>query len=61
MLEDKIIREKIKDKVPDRKVRNVFFVCSSNDGRNVYAIVGNNNKIFGCALVDVALNIEVVL
>ena len=61
MLADEIIRNKIKDKIPEKKVRNIFFVCPSNDGKSVYAIVGNNNKIFGIALVDVALNIEVVL
>lgn len=61
MLADEIIRNKIKDKIPEKKVRNIFFVCPSNDGKSVYAIVGNNNKIFGIAMVDVALNIEVVL
>ena len=61
MLADEIIRNKIKDKIPEKKVRNIFFVCSSNDGKSVYAIVGNNNKIFGIAMVDVALNIEVIL
>lgn len=61
MLADEIIRNKIKDKIPDRKVRNIFFVCPSNDGKSVYAIVGNNNRIFGVALVDVALNIEVII
>lgn len=61
MLADEIIRNRIKDKIPDKKVRNIFFVCPSNDGKSVYAIVGNNNKIFGIAMVDVALNIEVVL
>lgn len=61
MLADEIIRNKIKDKIPEKKVRNIFFVCPSNDGKSVYAIVGNNNKIFGIAMVDVALNIEVIL
>lgn len=61
MLADEIIRNKIKDKIPGKKVRNIFFVCPSNDGKSVYAIVGNNNRIFGCAIVDVALNIDVII
>lgn len=64
MLADETIREKIRDEVyseTGKKVRNIFYVTSGTDGKSVYAIVGNNNKIFGVALVDAALNIEVVL
>lgn len=64
MLADEIIRNKIKDEVynaANKKVRNIFYVCSSNDGRSVYAIVGNNNKIFGCALVSANLSVEVII
>lgn len=52
MLADKIIRNKIKDKIPDKKVRNVFYVTAGIDGKSVYAICGNNNKVFGCAIVS---------
>ncbi len=61
MLADEIIRNKIKDKIPEKKVRNIFFVCPSNDGKSVYAIVGNNNRIFGCAIVSNTLEIEEII
>lgn len=64
MLADEIIRNKIRDEVygtTGKKVRNIFYVTSGTDGRSVYAIVGNNNKIFGVALVDVALGVEVII
>lgn len=64
MLADETIREKIRDEVygaTGKKVRNIFYVTSGTDGRSVYAIVGNNNKIFGVALVSANLSIEVVL
>lgn len=64
MLEEEIIREKIRDKVynaTNKKVRNVFYVTDGTDGKSVYAICGNNNKIFGVALVSPNLDIEVVL
>lgn len=64
MLADKVIREKIRDEVyseTGKKVRNIFYVTSGTDGKSVYAIVGNNNKIFGVAMVDVALGVEVIL
>lgn len=64
MLEEEIIRNKVRDKVYNatkKKVRNVFYITDCADGRSIYAIVGNNNKIFGCAIVSATLDIEVVL
>lgn len=61
MIADEIIRNKIKNKIPDKKVRNIFFVCPSLDGKSVYAIVGNNNKIFACAIVSNTLDIEEII
>ena len=64
MLADEIIRNKIRDEVynaVNKKVRNIFYVTSGTDGRSVYAIVGNNNKIFGVALVSANLGVEVII
>lgn len=61
MIADEIIRNKIKDKIPEKKVRNIFFVCPSIDGKNVYAIVGNNGRIFGTAIVSSTLEIEEII
>lgn len=58
---DSIIREKIREKIPDKKVRNIFFITYGDDGKNVYAIVGNNNKIFGVAIVSNTLEIEEII
>lgn len=64
MLADEIIRNKIRDKVLDttgKKVRNIFFVIDSTNGRSVYAIVGNNGHIFGLAIVSATLEIEDII
>lgn len=61
MIGDEIIRNKIKDKIPDKKVRNIFFVCPSIGGKNTYAIVGNNGRIFGIAIVSSTLEIEEII
>lgn len=64
MLADEIIRNKVRDKVynaTNKKVCNVFYVTDGTDGKSVYAICGNNNKIFGVAIVSSNLDIEVVL
>ena len=61
MLADEIIRNKIKGKIPGKKVRNIFYVTAGIDGKSVYAICGNNNKIFGCAIVSATLDIEEII
>ena len=60
MLADEIIRNKIKDKIPGKKVRNVFYVTAGIDGKSVYAICGNNNKIFAVAKISPEGEIEII-
>ena len=61
MIADEIIRNKIKDKIPDKKVRNIFFCYSGADGKNIYCLVGNNKHIFGVAIVSSTLEIEEII
>lgn len=64
MQQDKLIRERIKEKVLNetgKKVRNVFFCCNGIDNKNVYCLVGNNNNIFGVALVSDNFDVEVIV
>ena len=64
MLVEETIREKIRDEVLDttgKKVRNIFFVTASTNGRSVYAIVGNNGHIFGLAIMSATLEIEDII
>lgn len=64
MLANEIIRNKIRDEVyslTGKKVRNIFYVTSGTDGKSVYAVTGNNNKIFGVVMVDVALGVEIMV
>lgn len=63
MQQDKIIRERIKEKVYNetgKVVRNVFYL--TNDANKVYyCICGNNNNIFGVASINSENEIEVIL
>ncbi len=63
MEQDKLIRERIKVKVyneTEKVVRNVFYL--TNDGeKDYYCICGNNNSIFGVALINSKNEIEVIL
>lgn len=63
MQQDKLIRERIKEKVYNetgKTVRNVFYL--TNDAEKVYyCICGNQNKIFGVASINSKNEIEVIL
>ena len=63
MQQDKIIRERIKEKVYNetgKVVRNVFYLTNDTD-KVYYCICGNNNSIFGVASINSNNEIEVIL
>ena len=63
MQQDKIIRERIKEKVYNetgKVVRNVFYLTNGTD-KVYYCICGNNNSIFGVASINSENEIEVIL
>lgn len=63
MEQDKIIRERIKEKVYNetgKVVRNVFYLTNDTD-KVYYCICGNNNSIFGVASINSENEIEVIL
>lgn len=63
MQQDKIIRERIKEKVYNetgKTVRNVFYLTNDAD-KVYYCICGNNNSIFGVASINSENEIEVIL
>lgn len=52
---DKIIREQIGEKVQmdlGKKVRCVFYICTTKDDKIAYGVSGNNNNIFAIAMVN---------
>ena len=55
------IRKNIQDYVTWRKVQSVFKIGKLDDGRDIYGINGNNNKMFGCAIVSCTNEIEIIL
>lgn len=61
MLTDEIIRNKIQKKISGKKVHNISYLTACTGGRSVYAICGNNNKIFGHAVVSSTLDIEEII
>ena len=63
MEQDKIIREKIKEKVweeTQRKVRCVFFLARTDHNTIIYGVSGNSKGIFATAEVDALGDIYLV-
>ena len=54
-----VIRNEIQKKIPDQKVRNVWFLATTIEGNILYGISGNNNKFF--AVADVSPEFEIVV
>lgn len=63
MQQEKLIRERIKEKVYNetgKKCRNVFYL--TNDSEKVYyCICGNNNNIFGVVSINSKNEIDVIV
>lgn len=52
-MDNEDIRNLIQEKIPDRKVRCVYRICEAEDGRLVFGVNGNNNKIFSIAIINI--------
>lgn len=63
MEQDKLIREKIKEKVweeTQRKVRCVFFLARTDHDTIIYGVGGNSRGIFAIAEIDTLGNIHLI-
>lgn len=55
------LRKNIQNYVTWRKVQNIFKIGKLDDGRDIYGVNGNNNSMFGCAIVSCTNEIEIIL
>ena len=55
-----VIREMIQKKIPDKKVRNVWFLSVDAQNNILYGVNGNNNKFFAVAKISPKGEIEIV-
>ncbi len=63
MEQEKLVRDKIKEKVWEeiqRKVRCVFFLARTDHDTIIYGISGNSKGIFATAEVDAMGNIHLI-
>ena len=55
-----VIREMIQKKIPDKKVRNVWFLATDIYSNILYGVSGNNNKFFAVAKINQKGEVEII-
>ena len=55
-----VIREMIQKKIPDKKVRTVWFLSVDFQNNILYGISGNNNKFFAVAKINPKGEVEII-
>ena len=55
-----VIREMIQKKIPDKRVRNVWYLTVDIQNNILYGISGNNNNFFAVAKISPVGDIEII-
>ena len=55
-----VIRKMVQEKIPDKKVRNVWFLSEDIQNNILYGISGNNNKFFAVAKISPKGDVEII-
>ena len=55
-----VIREMIQKKIPDKKVRTVWFLATDIYSNILYGVSGNNNKFFAVAKISPTGEVEIL-
>ena len=55
-----VIREMIQKKIPDKKVRNVWFITIDVQNNILYGISGNNDKFLAVASISPKGEVKII-
>lgn len=55
-----LVRKMVQEKIPDKKVRNVWFLSVDIQNNILYGISGNNNHFFAVAKISPTGDIEII-
>ena len=47
-----LVRKMVQEKIPDKKVRNIWYLSVDIQNNILYGISGNNNKFFAVAKIS---------
>ena len=55
-----VIREMIQKKIPDKKVRNIWYITIDIQNNILYGVSSNNNHFFAVAKISPVGDIEII-
>lgn len=55
-----LVRQMVQRKIPDKKVRNVWFLSIDFQNNILYGVSGNNNKLFAVAKINPKGEVEII-
>ena len=55
-----VIRKMVQEKIPDKRVRNVWFLSEDIQNNILYGISGNNNHFFAVAKISPKGDVEII-
>lgn len=55
-----LVRKMVQEKIPDKRVRNVWFLSIDVYNNILYGISGNNNKFFAVAKISPLGDVEII-
>lgn len=55
-----LVRKMVQEKIPDKRVRNVWFLSIDIQDNILYGISGNNNKFFAVARISPLGDVEII-
>lgn len=55
-----VIREIIQKNIPDRKVRNIWYLATDIQNNILYGVSGNNNTFFAVAKINPIGEVEII-
>ena len=55
-----LVRKMVQEKIPDKKVRNVWFLSIDIQDNILNGISGNNNKFFAVAKISPLGDVEII-
>lgn len=55
-----LVRKMVQEKIPDKKVRNVWYITIDIQDNILYGISGNNNHFFAVAKISPKGDMEII-
>ena len=55
-----LVRKKVQEKIPDKRVRTIWFISVDVQNNILYGVSGNNNTLFAVAKISPKGDVEII-